>query len=257
MPFEILLLIFIPFLGTVLGAALVFFLKHPVHCLQCALPGFAAGIMTAASIFSLVLPAMQQAAHLGKLAFLPVCIGLWIGFAFLLLVDWLLPAPCIHMPVQTQRADSRRSMLILAVTLHNLPEGMAVGVIAAGYLTGETITAAAAWTLALGIALQNLPEGTIISLPLRNAGTKTAKAFLCGAMSGLIEPVGAIAALLLVELAVPLLPYLLSFAAGAMLFVVVEELVPEMSEKPHSHAATLSFAAGFTLMLFLDTALGN
>jgi len=260
MKVELLSAIFLPFLGTVIGSGFVFFLKGAMNReLQRILTGFASGVMVAASVWSLIIPAMDQSAHMGKLAFLPAFIGVWGGFLFLLLLDHVIPhlhlnSPC---PEGTQCNLGKSTMMVLAVALHNLPEGMAVGVVAAGWLTGsESISAAGALALALGIALQNLPEGAIISMPLKSNGMKRSKAFGYGVLSGVIEPIGAIVTLLLAELVVPILPYLLSFSAGAMLYVVVEELIPEMSEGEHSHSGVLFFAAGFTLMMLLDVALG-
>lgn len=257
---EILSAIFLPFLGTVLGAACVFFLKGKMNrTLQRSLAGFAAGVMVAASIWSLIIPAMEQSEHMGKLAFLPAFAGVWVGFLFLLLLDHLIP----HLHLSSQCPEGTRcnlgksTMMVLAVALHNLPEGMAVGVVAAGWLTGnQSISAAAALALSLGIALQNLPEGAIISMPLKSGGMRRGKAFSYGVLSGVIEPIGAILTILLANLAVPILPYLLSFSAGAMLYVVVEELIPDMSEGEHSNIGTVFFAVGFTLMMVLDVALG-
>lgn len=257
---EILTTIFLPFLGTTIGAACVFFMKGEMNQkLQRALMGFAAGVMVAASIWSLIIPAMDQSEHMGKLAFLPAFIGVWVGILFLLLLDRVIPH--LHMnsecPEGTQCNLGKSTMMVLAVALHNLPEGMAVGVVVAGWLTGnESISAAAALALALGIAIQNLPEGAIISMPLKSNGMKSGKSFIYGVLSGIVEPIGAIATILLAKLVVPLLPYLLSFAAGAMLYVVVEELIPEMSEGDHSNIGTVFFAVGFTIMMVLDVALG-
>ena len=257
---EIFLAVFLPFAGTALGAGFVFFLKGAMNrTLQRSLTGFAAGVMVAASVWSLIIPAMDQSAHMGKLAFLPAFIGVWGGFAFLLLLDQLIP----HLHLNSDCPEGmpcglgKSTMMVLAVALHNLPEGMAVGVVAAGWLTGsESISAAAALALALGIALQNLPEGAIISMPLKSNGMGRGKAFGYGVLSGVVEPIGAILTILLAELVVPALPYLLSFSAGAMLYVVVEELIPEMSEGEHSNVGTIFFAVGFTLMMVLDVALG-
>lgn len=260
MKIEILSAIALPFLGTVLGAAFVFFMKGSMNrTVQRILTGFAAGVMVAASIWSLIIPAMEQSEHMGKLAFLPAFIGVWGGFLFLLALDHIIPH--LHLnsecPEGTPCGLGKSAMLVLAVALHNLPEGMAVGVVVAGWLTGnESISAAAALALALGIALQNLPEGAIISMPLKSGGMKRGKAFGYGVLSGVIEPVGAIATILLAEQVAPTLPYMLAFAAGAMLYVVVEELVPEMSEGEHSNVGTIFFAVGFTLMMVLDVALG-
>ena len=257
---EILSSLSLPFLGTVTGAACVFFLKGQMsQTIQRILTGFAAGVMVAASIWSLIIPAMEQSAPMGKFAFLPAFVGVWIGFLFLLLLDRLIP----HLHLNSDSPEGKdlglgkSTMMVLAVALHNLPEGMAVGVVIAGWLTGnESISAAAALALSLGIALQNLPEGAIISLPLKSNGMKKGKAFGYGVLSGIVEPIGAIITILLANQIVPLLPYLLSFAAGAMLYVVVEELIPEMSEGEHSNIGTIFFAVGFTLMMMLDVALG-
>ena len=257
---EILTIILLPFLGTTLGAACVFFMKGEMNQnLQRALMGFAAGVMIAASIWSLIIPAMDQSEHMGKLAFLPAFIGVWIGILFLLLLDRVIPHLHINSecPEGTKCSLGKSTMMVLAVALHNLPEGMAVGVVVAGWLTGnESISAAAAFALALGIAIQNLPEGAIISMPLKSNGMKSGKSFVYGVLSGIVEPIGAIATILLAKLVVPMLPYLLSFAAGAMLYVVVEELTPEMSEGDHSNIGTVFFAVGFTIMMMLDVALG-
>lgn len=252
--------ILIPFLGTSFGAACVFFMKKEMgDRLQRMLTGFAAGVMVAASIWSLLIPAMEQVSDMGKLAFVPAVAGFWCGILFLLLLDHIIP----HLHRNSQRAEGPRSqlkrttMLVLAVTLHNIPEGMAVGVVYAGYLAGNTqISAAAAMALSLGIAIQNFPEGAIISMPLRAEGTGKPKAFLGGVLSGIVEPIGAILTILAAGLIVPALPYLLSFAAGAMLYVVVEELIPEMSQGEHSDVGTIFFAVGFSVMMMLDMALG-
>ncbi len=260
MDMKAFLAIFLPFAGTVLGAGFVFFLKGAMNrTLQRSLTGFAAGVMVAASIWSLIIPAMDQSAHMGKLAFLPAFIGVWGGFLFLLLLDHVIPH--LHLgsdcPEGAPCNLGKSTMMVFAVALHNLPEGMAVGVVVAGWLTGnESISAAAALALSLGIALQNLPEGAIISMPLKSNGMKRGRAFGYGVLSGIIEPIGAIATILLAELVVPALPYLLAFSAGAMLYVVVEELIPEMSEGEHSNIGTVFFAVGFTLMMVLDVALG-
>lgn len=252
--------ILIPFLGTSFGAACVFFMKKEMgDRLQRMLTGFAAGVMVAASIWSLLIPAMEQVVDMGKLAFVPAVAGFWLGILFLLLLDHIIP----HLHRNSQRAEGPRSqlkrttMLVLAVTLHNIPEGMAVGVVYAGYLVGNTqISAAAAMALSLGIAIQNFPEGAIISMSLRAEGTGKPKAFLGGVLSGIVEPIGAILTILAAGLIVPALPYLLSFAAGAMLYVVVEELIPEMSQGEHSDVGTIFFAVGFSVMMMLDVALG-
>ena len=250
----------IPFLGTSLGAACVFFMKRALGDLvQRALAGFAAGVMVAASIWSLLIPAIEQMAGWGKLSFVPAFVGFWIGVLFLLVLDHLIP----HMHVGSREAEGpktrlkRPTMMVLAVTLHNIPEGMAVGVMYAGFLSGSMqITAASALALSLGIAIQNFPEGAIISMPLRAEGESKRQAFLGGVLSGVVEPIGAVLTILAAQLIVPLLPYLLSFAAGAMMYVVVEELIPEMSQGRHSNVGTLLFAAGFSVMMVLDVALG-
>ncbi len=260
MSFETMIAIALPFLGTSIGAAGVFFLRGRMHrTLQRSLTGFASGVMVAASIWSLIIPAINQSEHMGKLAFLPAVVGVWAGFLFLLLLDQLIPH--LHLnsdsPEGTPCGLGKSTMMVLAVALHNLPEGMAVGVVIAGWLSGSSgLSFAGVLALSLGIALQNLPEGAIISMPLRSNGMKKGKAFTYGVLSGIIEPIGAIATILLAELVVPVLPYLLSFAAGAMLYVVVEELIPEMSEGEHSNIGTIFFAVGFTLMMMLDVALG-
>lgn len=259
MNFSILSAVFLPFLGTVIGSALVFFLKGQMpRRVQRALMGFAAGVMVAASIWSLIIPAMDQSAHMGRLAFLPALIGVWCGVLFLLFLDRVIP----HLHLNSSRPEGKSSslgksaMMVLAVALHNFPEGMAVGVVAASWLSGnERISATAALALSLGIAIQNLPEGAIISMPLKSNGMKQGRAFGYGVLSGIVEPIGAILTIALAQLAVPVLPYLLSFSAGAMLYVVVEELIPEMSEGEHSNIGTVFFAVGFTLMMVLDIAL--
>ena len=257
---ETFLGILIPFLGTTLGAACVFFMKKTLSDLvQRSLAGFAAGVMVAASIWSLLIPAIEQSENMGKLSFLPAFIGFWIGVLFLLLLDHLIP----HLHVGSDQAEgprsslSRTTMMVLAVTLHNIPEGMAVGVMYAGFLAGNTqITAASALALSIGIAIQNFPEGAIISMPLRAEGEKKSKAFLGGVLSGVVEPIGAVLTIIAAQLIIPALPYLLSFAAGAMLYVVVEELIPEMSQGRHSNLGTVFFAVGFSVMMTLDVALG-
>ena len=252
----------IPFLGTALGAACVFFMKDELSMhVQKALLGFAAGVMIAASVWSLLIPAMEESAHLGTFAFLPAFIGFWIGTLFLLLLDHIIP----HLHHKTDGSDEEEGpkshlpktiMMALAVTLHNIPEGMAVGVVLAGWLTGGDISVGAALALSVGIAIQNFPEGAIVSLPLRAAGEPRTKAFRLGVLSGLVEPIGGFLTILAASFVIPVLPYLLSFAAGAMLYVVVEELIPEMSAGEHTNVGVLSFAFGFTLMMALDVALG-
>ena len=248
------------FLMTALGAATVFFFARKVcERAQGALLGFAAGVMVAASVWSLLIPAIEQSEGMGKLSFLPAFIGFWVGVLFLLLLDRLIP----HLHVGSEQAEGpksklgRTTMMMLAVTLHNIPEGMAVGVVYAGFLSGNTqITAASALALSLGIAIQNFPEGAIISMPLRAEGERKGRAFLGGVLSGVVEPIGAVLTLLAAQLVIPALPYLLSFAAGAMLYVVVEELIPEMSQGRHSNLGTVFFAVGFSVMMVLDVALG-
>ena len=261
MTIEIISAVALPFLGTVIGSAFVYFLKGQMsRPLQRSLTGFASGVMVAASVWSLIIPAMEQSEHMGKLSFLPAFVGVWAGFLFLLALDHLIP----HLHLNSQCPEGvacnslgKSTMMVLAVALHNLPEGMAVGVVVAGWMAGnESISAAGAIALSLGIALQNLPEGAIISMPLKSNGMKRSKAFGYGVISGIIEPIGAIGTILLANLVVPVLPYLLAFAAGAMLYVVVEELIPEMSEGEHSNIGTIFFAVGFTLMMMLDVALG-
>ncbi len=252
--------ILIPFLGTSLGAASVFFMKDALSDgVQRALTGFAAGVMVAASVWSLLIPAIEQAAGMGKWSFVPAAAGFWIGVLFLLALDHVIP----HLHRNSASAEGpksrlqRTTMMVLAVTLHNIPEGMAVGVVYAGWLSGSAqITAAGALALSLGIAIQNFPEGAIISLPLRAEGASRGRAFAGGVLSGIVEPIGAMLTLLAAQLIVPALPYLLSFAAGAMLYVVVEELIPEMSQGAHSNTGTLFFALGFSVMMILDVALG-
>ena len=252
--------ILIPFLGTSLGAACVFFMKHDMsERLSRILTGFAAGVMVAASIWSLLIPAMEQSEVMGKFAFVPAVAGFWGGILFLLLLDHIIP----HLHRYSVSAEGpksrlqRTTMMVLAVTLHNIPEGMAVGVVYAGYLAGNAkITVAAAMALSIGIAIQNFPEGAIISMPLRAEGMKVSKAFAGGVLSGVVEPIGAVVTILAAQLVIPALPYLLSFAAGAMLYVVVEELIPEMSQGRHSNLGTVFFAVGFSVMMVLDVALG-
>ena len=257
---EIIRGILIPFAGTTLGAAMVFFMKTSLNeQVSRALTGFAAGVMVAASIWSLLIPSMEQSAAMGIWAFVPAVIGFWVGILFLLLLDHIIP----HLHRNSDEAEGPRShlkrttMLVLAVTLHNIPEGMAVGVVYAGWLSGNTyITVTGALALSIGIAIQNFPEGAIISLPLRAEGAGKGKSFLYGVLSGVVEPIGAFLTILAATLILPALPYLLSFAAGAMMYVVIEELIPEMSVGKHSDIGTIFFAMGFTLMMALDVALG-
>ena len=260
MPTEVVLGLLIPFLGTTLGAACVFFLKNTMSgTLQRILTGFAAGVMVAASVWSLLIPSIEQAEHMGIWSFIPAVAGFWAGILFLLLLDHVIP----HLHLGSKEAEGpktklqKTTMLVLAVALHNIPEGMAVGVVYAGYLSGSAeISAMGALALALGIAIQNFPEGAIISMPLRSEGAGKGKAFTYGLLSGVVEPVGALLTIAASGIIIPALPYLLSFAAGAMIYVVVEELIPEMSQGDHSNIGTLFFAVGFSVMLVLDVALG-
>ena len=257
---DIFIGLMIPFLGTTLGAACVFFMKKELSVpVQRALTGFAAGVMVAASIWSLLIPAMEQSSDKGRLAFLPAAVGFWAGVLFLLLLDHVIPH--LHMNAETSEGPksklAKTTMMVLAVTLHNIPEGMAVGVVYAGFLSeNSAMTLGGALALSLGIAIQNFPEGAIISMPLHAQGKSKSKAFLLGMGSGAVEPVGGILTILAAGLLVPAMPYLLSFAAGAMLYVVVEELIPEMSVGEHSNIGVLMFSFGFTVMMALDVALG-
>ncbi len=259
MEIQVLQGILIPFIGTSLDAAMVFFLRKQISDgLQKVLTGFAAGVMVAASFWSLLQPALDSAEEMGKLSFIPAAVGFIIGIGFLLMLDVV--TPHMHMDQQVEGPKSglkRTTKLILAVTLHNIPEGMAVGVVYAGWLSGKSdISAAAALALALGIAIQNFPEGAIVSMPLRAEGMSKGKTFWYGVLSGIIEPIAAALTIVAASAVVPILPYLLSFAAGAMMYVVVEELIPEMSEGKHSNIGTIAFALGFVLMMILDVALG-
>ena len=256
---ETILGILIPFAGTSLGAALVFVLRKSIsENLQKILTGFAAGVMVAASFWSLLQPALESSEGMGSLAFLPAAVGFLVGVGFLLLLDIL--TPHMHLDHQDEGPRSglkRTTKLILAVTLHNIPEGMAVGVVYAGFLAGNAgITAAGALTLAFGIAIQNFPEGAIVSMPLRAEGMSKGKTFLFGVLSGIVEPLAAAVTVFAAGAVVPVMPYLLAFAAGAMMYVVVEELIPEMSEGKHSNRGTIAFSLGFVLMMILDVALG-
>ena len=257
---EVFLGILIPFAGTTLGAACVLFMKNTLGVsIHRALAGFAAGVMVAASIWSLLIPSIEQSEHLGIFSFLPAFVGFWIGVLFLLALDDLIP----HLHVGSNEAEglksklNRTTMMVLAVTLHNIPEGMAVGVMYAGFLAGNTqITAASALALSIGIAIQNFPEGAIISMPLCSEGMSKKKAFICGVLSGVVEPVGGFITILIAGIITPVLPYLLSFAAGAMMYVVIEELIPESQNGEHSNIGTIGAAVGFALMMVLDIALG-
>lgn len=260
MTIEVIQGVLIPFLGTALGATCVMFMRDRLNpTVQRALTGFAAGVMVAASVWSLLIPAMEQSVSMGRWSFVPAVVGFWIGILFLLVLDRVIPH--LHQgsdePEGPKVALKRTTMLMLAVTLHNIPEGMAVGVVFAGWMSGNsTITMTGALALSIGIAIQNFPEGAIISMPLRAEGMKRRQALLCGVLSGIVEPIAAILTILAAGLIVPALPYLLSFAAGAMIYVVVEELIPEMSVGQHSNLGTVFFAVGFTVMLTLDVALG-
>ena len=255
---ETILGILIPFAGTSLGAAMVFILRRQISDgLNKILTGFAAGVMVAASFWSLLEPALESSAEMGKLSFLPAAIGFLIGIGFLLLDE---VTPHMHFNNQDEGPKSglkRTTKLILAVTLHNIPEGMAVGVVYAGFLAGNAgISAAGALALALGIAIQNFPEGAIVSMPLRAEGMDKGKTFLFGVLSGVVEPIAAVITVAAAGAVVPVMPYFLAFAAGAMMYVVVEELIPEMSEGKHSNLGTIAFSLGFVVMMVLDVALG-
>ena len=249
----------LPFLGTAAGAACVFFIKKQISMnLQRVFTGFAAGVMVAASVWSLLIPAMDMSESMGKFAFFPALIGFLLGIVFLLFMDNLSP----HLHVGSDHPEGQKSnlgrsaMMFLAVTIHNLPEGAACGAILAGVLSGQgSVTMAGAITLTIGIAIQNFPEGAIISLPLHSEGNSKGKAFALGALSGIVEPMGAVIAIALAGIITPILPYLLAFAAGAMIYVVVEELIPESCEGEHSNLGTIAFAVGFALMMVLDVAL--
>lgn len=259
MSVEVLQGILLPFVGTTLGSACVLFMKRNLSLLvQRALTGFAAGVMVAASIWSLLIPAIEQSDFMGSWSFIPAIIGFWSGILFLLVLDKTIPH--LHLgsdePEGVRTKLKKTTMLVLAVTLHNIPEGMAVGILFAGRLSGvSSITLASAFALSIGMAIQNFPEGAIISMPLHSEGMKKGKAFIFGTLSGIVEPIAAIITILAAQFFIPILPYLLSFAAGAMIYVVVEELIPEMSAGKHSNLGTIFFALGFTIMLVLDVAL--
>lgn len=252
--------ILIPFFGTIMGAAFVYFLKEQMSMtMQRVLSGFAAGVMVAASVWSLLIPSIEMSENMGEWAFVPAAVGFLVGIAFLLLLDKIIP----HLHVSEEKPEGMKadlkksSMMILAVTLHNIPEGMAVGVVFAGMLANnETITMMGAIALAIGIAIQNIPEGAIISMPLCSTGTGKNKAFFYGILSGVVEPLGALVTIWLSEFILPFLPWLLAFAAGAMMYVVVEELIPEASKGEHSNIGTISFSVGFVVMMVLDVMLG-
>ena len=257
---EIIPLLLIPFAGTVIGAATVLFVgERSADKVRNILLGFASGVMVAASVWSLLIPAMNESSDMGNFAWVPATVGFLLGVLFMLLLDTF--TPHLHLdsndPEGPKSKLGRSSMLVLAVTLHNIPEGMAVGVVAAGALTGEIgISMAGALALAIGLAIQNVPEGAIISLPLRSAGNSRARAFGYGALSGIVEPIAAVLTILFIEHLIGIFPYMLAFAAGAMIYVVVEELIPQSHNGSHSNAPTLAFAIGFALMMVLDVALG-
>ena len=257
---QIFLGLAIPFLGTTLGAAMVFLMKKEMNKkVEKILLGFASGVMIAASVWSLLIPSIEMAETQGKVAWIPAAIGFLLGIVFLLVIDSVVP----HMHLESEKPEGMKAklkkttMMVFAVTLHNIPEGMAVGVTFAGALAQNAgITMAGAFALAVGIAIQNFPEGAIISMPLKSEGVSKTKAFLYGTLSGIVEPIGAIITILLTNAVVPILPYLLSFAAGAMIYVVVEELIPESQAGEHSNIGTIGVAIGFTIMMILDVALG-
>ena len=250
----------IPFLGTTLGSAMVFLMKNKMNTkVQKLLLGFASGVMIAASIWSLITPSIEMAEEQGIVSWIPAAIGFLFGIIFLLVLDSIIP----HLHLNSKKPEGIKAklknttMMVLAVTLHNIPEGMAVGVVFAGVLAqNTTITLAGAFALSIGIAIQNFPEGAIISMPLKNEGMSKTKAFLYGTLSGIVEPIGAIITSLLTGIVTPILPYLLSFAAGAMIYVVVEELIPESQAGEHSNIGTIGVAIGFVIMMILDVALG-
>ena len=251
----------IPFAGTVAGSALVFFMKRDMPAqLQKTLLGFASGVMVAASVWSLLIPSLDFRPYADGIArVIPAAAGFLAGMAFLLLIDYITP----HLHTRTSNPEgphtrlSRTAMLSLAVTIHNLPEGMAVGVVLAGAASGDAgISSAGALAMSIGIAIQNIPEGAIISMPMRAEGNSRWRSFTIGSLSGAVEPLGGLAVIMLTALLTPVMPYMLSFAAGAMLYVVIEELIPEASEEPHSNLSTIGFAIGFTMMMVLDVVLG-
>lgn len=262
--------ILIPFLGTSLGAACVFLIRQSVNCkLQKSFTGFAAGVMVAASVWSLIIPAVEKSVDLGRFAFFPAFAGIWIGVIFLIILEKLISCLCGKGGQEDLGGECAQSvskcgglikqslMPIIAITLHNIPEGMAVGVVYAGWKSGDAnITLMGAVALSIGIAIQNIPEGAIISLPLKAGGMNRAKAFLYGVLSGVVEPIGAVITIFAAGLIVPALPYLFGFAAGAMLYVVVEELIPDISQGEHTILGSLMFILGFTVMMTLDVALG-
>ena len=257
---EIVIGIMIPFIGTILGSGMVFLLKNEINdFVQKALLGFASGVMMAASVWSLIMPAIEMAEEQGQIPWLPAAVGFLLGISFLLVLDSIMP----HLHLDKEKPEGikanlkKSTMLVLAVTLHNIPEGMAVGVVFAGLMTGNTvISVTGAFALSIGIAIQNFPEGAIISMPLKSEGISRRRAFTYGALSGIVEPIAAAITILLTSIVVPILPYLLSFAAGAMIYVVVEELIPESQAGEHSNIGTIGVAIGFVIMMVLDVALG-
>ena len=257
---ELAIVLLVPFLGTTLGSATVFFMKDKINNkIQKLLLGFAAGVKIAATIWSLIIPSINMTTEQGKIPWLPSAIGFLAGIVFLLILDSIIP----HIHLETDKPEGikaklkKTTMLVFAVTLHNIPEGMAVGVVIAGALSQNTgITLAGAFALAIGIAIQNFPEGAIISMPLKSEGISKSKAFIYGTLSGIVEPIGAIITILLTNTVIPILPYILSFAAGAMIYVVVEELIPESQTGEHTNIGTIGVAIGFVIMMILDIALG-
>ena len=257
---DVFLGLIIPFLGTTLGSAMVFFMKNKINNkVEKILLGFASGVMIAASVWSLLIPSIDMAEEQGVIAWIPATVGFLLGMLFLLVLDSVIP----HLHLNSNKPEGMKSklqkttMMVLAVTLHNIPEGMAVGVVFAGAISQNSgITLAGAFALAIGIAIQNFPEGAIISMPLKSEGTSKLKAFWYGTLSGIVEPIGAILTIALTNLVVPVLPYFLSFAAGAMIYVVVEELIPESQAGEHSNIGTVGVAIGFVIMMILDVALG-
>lgn len=257
---DVILSLILPFIGTSLGAVMVFFVRNKLNkSLQKILMGFAAGVMLAASVFSLIIPAIEESSYLGKFSFIPASVGFGIGIIFLLILDTIIP----HLHRNSQSPEgvkttlSKSAMMMLAVTLHNIPEGLAVGVVIAGALSGDTsISMTSSLVLAIGIAVQNFPEGAIISIPLKEGGASKKKAFIYGVLSGAAELISAILAIFISSLVTPILPYILAFAAGAMIYVIVEEIIPELQDEEHSNLPIIFVAAGFILMMALDVALG-
>ena len=256
---SIIIGIMIPFVGTVLGSACVFFMSSKMNVrVQKILLGFASGVMIAASVWSLLIPSLDMSSEMGQFSFVPAAIGFLLGMGFLLVLDETVPHMHLDLKIEGKASQLKKTtMLILAVTLHNIPEGMAVGVVFAGMMSGDTsISIMGAIALSIGIAIQNFPEGAIISMPLRSEGMSKKEAFLYGGLSGIVEPIASFVTILLSHFILPYLPYLLSFAAGAMVYVVIEELIPEASNGKHSNLATIGFALGFVIMMVLDVTLG-